>query len=83
MIDPLHISTNMLRSVLKDGKACQTVHFGTFDTSSSITTTAAELNLVNEIFSKSSVDCKVEEGLDQAVHLNIMKRIKFKILNSI
>ena len=32
--------------------------------------TRAELHLANEIFLKSSVDCKVEEGLDQAVHLD-------------
>ena len=33
---------------------------------------------MNEIFSKSSVDCKVEEGLDQAVHLNIIWLTNFK-----
>ena len=41
-------------------------------------TTRAELHLANEIFLKSSVDCKVKEGLDQAVHLNKILLTSFR-----
>ena len=52
-------------------------HFGDFCHIISFTT-RAELHLANEIFLKSSVDCKVKEGLDQAVHLNKILLTSFR-----